>query len=222
MKEIDMNTKTDFQIQTDVMNELRWEPRVCHEAVGVAVHDGVVTLSGNVPNFAEKMAAEKTAMRVGGVKGIAEEIEVRLKGSHQRNDTELAEAVVNSLQWQVWTSGMVKAKVQKGWVTLSGEVPSEFLRKSAANSVRFMVGVKGITNDVTLRSKVKLQNVEQQIEEAFLRDAELEANEVSVVAEGSAVTLTGDVHSYFEKHAAGSAAWRADGVCSVRNDIRVI
>ena len=135
--------KSDSQIQSDVSNELRWDPRVCHEAIGVTIHGGVVTLSGHVPTYAEKMAAEKAAMRVGGVKGIAEEIEVRLKGNHQRNDPEIAESVVKTLQWNVWTADMIKAKVQKGWVTLSGEVPSEYLRKSAENSVRFLAGVTG-------------------------------------------------------------------------------
>ena len=217
-----MNTKSDSEIQTDVTNELRWEPRVCYEAIGVAVHGGVVTLSGNVPTYAEKMAAEKAAMRVGGVKGIAEEIEVRLKSDHKKNDPEIAEAVVNSIRWHVWAPDTVKAKVQKGWVTLSGEVPSEFQRNSAANSVRFLTGVTGVFNDIKLRPKVKLENVKQKIEEALVRDAELEADHVCVAAVGSAVTLSGDVHSYFEKRAAGSAAWRAEGVCSVKNDIRVV
>ena len=217
-----MNTKSDPQIQTDVTNELRWEPRVSHEAVGVAVHDGVVTLSGNVPNYAEKMAAEKAAMRVGGVKGIAEEIEVRLKGHHQKNDSEIAEAVVSSLRSHVWTSDMVKATVEDGWVTLSGEVPSEYLRKSAENSIRFLAGVTGISNDIDLKTKVTPRNVKKKIEEALVRDAKLEAKYVNVLAEGSSVTLTGDVHTYFEKHAAATAAYRAEGVCLVKNDIRVV
>ena len=217
-----MNKISDAQIQTDVTNELRWEPRVCHEAIGVAVHGGVVTLSGNVPTYAEKMAAEKAAMRVGGVKGIAEEIEVRLKGEHLRNDPEIAEAVVNTLQWNVWAPDTVQARVQKGWVTLSGEVPSEYHRLSAANSVRFLTGVTGVSNKIKLKPKVKLENVEKVIKEALIRDAELDADHVMVTSVGSAVTLSGDVHSYSEKRAAGTAAWRAAGVCSVENNIRVV
>ena len=217
-----MNKITDAQIQTDVTNELRWEPRVCHEAIGVAVHEGVVTLSGNVPTYAEKMAAEKAAMRVGGVKGIAEEIEVRLKGDHLRNDAEIVEAVVHILRWNVWAPETVQAKVEKGWVTLSGEVPSEYHRLSAANSARFLAGVTGVTNNIKLKPKVKLENVKKVIEEALVRDAALDADHVNVASDGSAVTLSGDVHSYFEKRAAGSAAWRAAGVCSVENNIRVV
>ena len=217
-----MKSKSDAQIQTDVTNELRWEPCVTHESIGVAVHKGVVTLTGSVPTYAEKMATEKAAMRVGGVKGIAEEIEVRVKDAHKRNDTEIAEAATSSLQWHVWAPETVKAKVQKGWVTLSGEVPSEFQRNAAANSVRFLAGVTGISNDIKLKTKVKPQNVKKKIEEALVRDAKLEAKYVHVLAEGSSVTLTGDVHTYFEKHAAATAAYRAEGVCLVKNDIRVV
>lgn len=146
-----MNVISDAKIQTDVMNELKWEPRVSHEEIGVAVHDGVVTLSGNVPNYAQKLAAERAAMRVRGVKGIAEEIEVRISGPHKKNDTEIAEAVVHALTWHVWTPENVKAKVQKGWVTLTGEVQFDYQRQSASNAVRFLEGVMGVTNSIKVK-----------------------------------------------------------------------
>lgn len=217
-----MTRKTDSQIQTDVMNELKWEPKVSHEEIGVAVHNGIVTLSGEVPFYAEKLAAEKAAMRVRGVKGIAEEIKVRLKGLHKRSDTEIAEAVANALQWHVWTPDNVMAKVEDGWVTLTGHAEYDYQRNAAQNSVRFLEGVNGVTNQISVTSKVDLKNVKQKIEEALIRDAELEAKNVKVTANNGTVTLAGDVHSFFEKQAAGSAAWRAAGVSTVQNNIRVI
>ncbi len=217
-----MATKSDSQIQHDVINELRWEPRVSHEEIGVAVHSGVVTLSGMVPNYAEKMAAEKATMRVHGVKGIAEEIEVRLSGPHKRNDTEIAEAATRVLEWNVWTPDDVKVKVQKGWVTLTGQVNHDYQRRSVANSVRFLTGVQGITNKLTVKQRANVKRVKEEIEEALKRDAELEAESIRVDASDGTVTLSGDVHSYFEKQAAGSAAWRSPGVNSVRNELRVV
>lgn len=217
-----MTPKSDSQIQTDVMNELKWEPKVSHEEIGVAVHNGIVTLSGEVPYYAEKLAAEKAAMRVRGVKGIAEEIKVRLKGPHKKSDTEIAEAVANALQWHVWTPDNVMAKVEDGWVTLTGQAEYDYQRNAAQNTVRFLEGVHGVTNQITVTSKVDLKNVKQAIEEALVRDAEVEAKHVKVTANNGTVTLAGDVHSYFEKQAAGSAAWRAAGVSTVQNNIRVI
>lgn len=206
----------------DVLNELKWEPKVSHEEIGVSVHNGVVTLSGEVPYYAEKLAAEKAAMRVRGVKGIAEEIKVRLKAPHKKSDTEIAEIVANALQWHVWTPENVKAKVERGWVTLTGQVEYDYQRNAALNTVRFLEGVQGVTNSITVTSNVDLQNVKKKIEEALVRDAELEAKNVKVTANNGTVTLAGDVHSYFEKQAAGSAAWRAAGVSTVENNIRVI
>ena len=204
------------------MNELKWEPKVSHEEIGVAVHNGIVTLSGEVPYYAEKLAAEKAAMRVRGVKGIAEEIKVRLKGPHKKSDTEIAEAVANALQWHVWTPDNVMAKVEDGWVTRTGQAEYDYQRNAAQNTVRFLEGVHGVTNQITVTSKVDLKNVKQAIEEALVRDAEVEAKHVKVTANNGTVTLAGDVHSYFEKQAAGSAAWRAAGVSTVQNNIRVI
>lgn len=217
-----MTKESDSQIQNDVMNELRWEPRVSHEEIGVAVHNGVVTLSGNVPNYAEKKASEQAAMRVRGVKGIAEDINVRIKGPHKKNDTEIAEAVTNAMIWHVWTPENLMAKVENGWVTLSGEAEHQYQRNSAANSVRYLAGVNGVSNNITVKPRVDVQNVKEMIEEALVRDAELDAENVRVSTDGGKVILSGDVHSYFEKQAAGSAAWRAAGVNNVQNKIRII
>jgi osmotically-inducible protein OsmY len=216
-----MSQPSDSQIQTDVMNELRWEPRISHEEIGVAVRDGIVTLSGHVPSYAEKMAAEKAAMRVRGVRGIAEEIAVRIIGSHRKDDTDIANAVANALSWHVWTPDNIKAKVEGGWVTLTGQVDFEYQRLSARDSVRFLTGVTGVTNNITVKPTVNVKDVQRSIEDALRRDAELEADRIRVQADGNTIKLTGNVHSYFEKQAAGSAAWRAAGVSRVDNDLVV-
>lgn len=211
---------SDSQIQTDVLDELKWEPRVRHEAIGVAVHKGIVALSGNVPNYAEKLAAEHAVMRVRGVKGIAEEIEVRNEDS-KKNDPEIAEAATRALGWHVWTPDGIKVTVQKGWVTLTGDAEFDHQRKSAVDSVRFLDGVTGVTNDIKVTSRVDLKNVHKRIEEALVRGAELESGNVTVSVQDGTVTLSGYVNSYSEKQAAGSAAWRAPGVCSVINELHV-
>lgn len=216
-----MAIRTDSQIQTDVMNELKWEPRISHEEIGVAVRKGIVTLSGHVPNYAEKMATENAVMRVRGVKGIAEDIEVRLYGPHKKDDTEIAEAVVNALDWHVWTGDHFMAKVQNGWVTLTGDADYGYQRTAAANSVRFLSGVEGVTNNIKVKSKAKVTDVKKQIEDALVRDAELEADHIRVTARDGKITLAGDVHSYFEKQAAEKAAWRAAGVNRVENKLHV-
>jgi osmotically-inducible protein OsmY len=160
---------------------------------------------------------------VRGVKGIAEEIEVRLMGPHKKTDPEIAEAVTNALSWHVWTPESVKAKVEKGRVTLTGQVDYEFQRNAAMNSVRFLAGVNGVTNNIMVTARVDIPNIRKKIEEALVRDAELEAEHVQVIAgDDGTITLSGDVHSFFEKQAAESAAWRAEGVCVVNNNLRVI
>lgn len=217
-----MSTKSDSQIQTDVMNELKSEPRLTPEKIGVAVHNGVVTLSGTVPNYAQKMAAEKAAMRVKGVQSVAEDIEVHLVPGRDRNDTEIAEAVANALKWHVWAPDHVKSKVENGWVTLSGEVEYQFQRNSAHECVRFLNGVKGVVNNITIKTDLKVSKVKQNIEQALVRDAELESEQITVHADGGKVTLTGKVHSGWERQAATKAAWRTAGVNMVNNQLEVV
>lgn len=216
-----MVTISDSQLQTDVMNELRCEPRLTPEKIGVAVHNGIVTLSGTVPNYAEKMAAEKATLRVRGVKGVAEEIEVHLLPTSKKNDTEIAEAVANALAWHVWAPDNIKTKVENGWVTLSGEVEYQFQRSAAHDSVRFLGGVRGVTNNIAIKKSVNVDNIQDAIEKALVRDAELEAEHIHVAAEGSTVTLSGRVHSAWERQAASDAAWRAAGVSKVQNQLEI-
>ena len=213
---------TDEELRLDVMEALQWDPSIASSDIQVAVKAGVVTLTGAVPFFADKWSAERATQRVEGVKAIAEELDVNLFGVHQRTDTDIAQAVVNALAWHVWVPSGTKATVEKGWVTLSGVAKWSFEREAAANAIRFLSGVKGISNDITLETNVKAGVVKAAIEKALERDAGICADHVKVATSGGKVTLTGTIHTWSERNDAGRAAWNAPGVTEVENDISVI
>lgn len=187
--------KTDAQLKTDVTAQLQWEPTVHEADIRVATKNGIVTLSGSVPHYAEKHAAERATQRVEGVKAIAEKLEVNLTGAHKRIDAEIAEAVVDSLKFHVWVPTHVQAVIEKGWVTLSGEVTWGVQRQSAKDAVRFQSGVRGVSNDVTLKPNIQATAVKDAIEKALKRNAEIDAAHVNVTADGGKVTLAGSVRS---------------------------
>jgi osmotically-inducible protein OsmY len=217
--------KTDAQIQTDVMLELKWDASVTHEHIGVAVLDGVVTLSGTVPSYIEKSAAEKAAQRVAGVKAVVEKIEVKLPGSLQRDDHDIARAIIDQFRWHSQVpDDLVKVSVENGWVELTGEVEWDFQRRAAADAVRGLMGVKGIANKIAIKPKaVQPYVIKDNIEEALKRAAEREANRISVEVRGTRVVLSGNVRSFAEWRAVKGAAWSAPGVTSVDdNALRIV
>jgi osmotically-inducible protein OsmY len=213
--------KTDEQLQKDVMDEINWEPSVTPAEIGVSAVNGVVTLSGTVQTYAEKWAAERAAQRVQGVKAIADEIQIKPVGMHAKRDTEIAAIAASSLNAHVWVPTDIRVTVQNGWVTLKGVVNWDFQQKAATDSVRFLAGVKGVENDITVKPMARPHAVKEAIEKALVRNAEVDAGNVIVAAAGGAVTLSGSVRSWGEKYQADTAAWNAPGVDNVQNDINV-
>ena len=214
--------KTDSQIQKDVMDELKWEPILNASEIGVAVKNGIVTLSGTVETYSKKLAAERATKRVSGVKAVALDIEVTLSMTGKRNDTEVAQAVVNALKWNSQIpSEKIKAKVEDGWVTLEGEVEWEYQKSAARNSVENLFGVKGILNNISISTKTKPTEIKQKITSALQRNATLDAEKIRVETSGSKVTLTGTVRSWAEKIDAEDAACAAPGVTTVDNRLEI-
>jgi osmotically-inducible protein OsmY len=209
--------KTDAQIQKDVMQELTWDASVTHEHIGVAVQDGVVTLSGTVPSYIEKSAAEKAAQRIAGVKAVVEKIDVKLPGSLERDDQDIARAIIDQFRWHSQVpQDLVKVSVQNGWVDLSGEVEWDFQRNAAEAAVRGLLGVKGIVNKIALKARaVQPAVIKSKIEEALKRAAEREADRIGIEILGTRVILSGKVRSFAELRDVKGAAWSAPGVTSV-------
>ena len=215
-----ISTRTDEQIQIDALEELKWDTRVRPNEIGVAVKDGIVTLTGWVDSYLKKMAAEEAAHRVPGVKAVANDIEVRLPGFAERTDTDLAAAVLNALRWDAAIpTGKVDVTVSQGWVTLKGEVDYAFQKRDAERAVRRLSGVKGVSNLIVVKPQVFPSDLKQQIERALVRNAETDARNITIEVEGSKVILRGTVRSYAEKQAAEETAWSASGVTEVENRI---
>ena len=215
--------KTDSQIQKDVMQELTWNPSVAHERIGVAVQDGIVTLSGATPSFMEKVAAEEAAQRVAGVRAVVEKIEVKLIDSYKRDDQDIAKALLNHFKWNIQVpEAMVKASVENGWVKLAGEVEWDFQRAAAEKCARALTGVKGVSNNITLKVKdVQPEKIKQEIKEALTRKTEREVNHIGVEVRRGKVTLSGTVDSYADMQDARGAVFGVAGVMSLENNLHV-
>jgi osmotically-inducible protein OsmY len=215
--------KTDSDIQRDVLAELAWEPSVQAQHIGVSVKDGVVTLTGDVPTYFEKYATENAAKRVAGVRAIAEELNVNLFEYHKRNDSDIAESAMNTLDWNISVpKGKVKVVVDKGWVTLSGNVDWNYQREAAKEAIRHLMGVKNVTNMINLNTpSVSTLDVRTKIETALKRNMVKDADGITIEANGGKVKLHGKVHSWEEHDDAGSAAWSTPGVNAVENDLVV-
>jgi len=210
--------KTDAEIRRDVESELQWDPSVDERKIGVIVHEGVVTLTGEASHYSGRWAAEDIAKRVGGVRAIANEIQVKISVTGMRHDTDIAEAAANALRWHVATvSSQIKPVVKDGWVTLSGKVRWGFQKTAAETAVRNLMGVKGVSNDILVASPIEPGDVKQKIEEAFKRHAILDASGIEVKVDHSTVILQGHVQTWQEREDAARAAWAAPGVVNVEN-----
>ena len=212
----------DKTLRQCVIDELDWEPTVDAAHIGVAVDDGVVTLTGHVPTYTQLVAAETAVKRVKGVRALAQDIEVRLAGSAIHSDEDIAGRAVQLLKWNVaFPRDAIQVKVTKGWVTLSGEVEWQYQRIAAANAVRDLSGLKGMSNLITVKPHLKAADVTRNIEDALRRNAHLEAQQIRVSVADGKVRLEGRVHSWHERDAAERAAWAAPGVRMVEDNVLI-
>ncbi len=218
-----MKAENDAQLQYDVLTELEWEPSIDAATIGVTAKNGVVTLTGAVPSYYNKLTAERVAKRIFGVKAVANDIAVHLPGSAERTDTDIASAAVNALHWDTTVpSDDIQVLVEGGKVALEGAVDWHYQKEAAERAIRTLVGVKEIINRITVKGRVQPTDVQEKIEAAFKRSAELDARRISVEAQDGKVILRGNVRSWNESNEAQQAAWSAPGVTAVENDITVV
>jgi osmotically-inducible protein OsmY len=213
----------DKELRQFVLDELEYEPSIDAADIGVAAEGGVVTLTGYVPNYAQKLAAERAAWRVKGVKGIAQEIQVRLPGHTRSNDDEIAQRALNILAWSTQVpSDAIRVKVSDGWITLSGQVDWNYQRNAAEFEVRKLSGVLGVINCIELKPNAQVGDVKQRILDALKRHAEIEARRIRVdVRSDGTVRIEGEVDNWDERQAVERAVWSASGVRAVEDQLRI-
>jgi osmotically-inducible protein OsmY len=214
--------KTDSQLQTDVTNELNWQPSVRAEDIGVQVKDGIVTLTGYVDTYGEKWDAERATQRVAGVRAVAVEIDVKLPGLHKRTDADLARSVENTLHWTSYLpQDAVKVMVENSWVTLSGEVDWDYQRKAAHNAIRYLFGVVGVSDQISVKHDPSTIGIKADVEKTLKRRAESRENNVSVEVKDHHVTLSGTSPTWWERERIVGSAWGTKGVWNVTDNISI-
>lgn len=208
--------KTDLQLQQDVLAELKWDPKINAAHIGVQAKDGVITLSGHIDSYAEKWNAEDAAKRVSGVKVLAIDLEVILPNSSIKSDSEIAVAISNSMKANTYyLDEVIKAKVEDGFVTLTGEVEWQYQKLAAINSIRYLAGIKGIYNNIVIKPKISVTAIKSEIDTAISRRAQSDIQNIKVLVDGSDVTLSGKVYDWSEKTLVVDAAWAVPGVRNV-------
>lgn len=214
--------RTDIEIKNDVLDELAWQPNIDETQIGVIVDKGVVTLTGTVDSYAKKIAAEKAVKAVKGVRAVAEDIEVKYGTEYKKSDKEIAKAAADAIKWNYSVpDDDVKIKVDNGWIYLTGEVKWGYQKDAAKNAVENLLGVRGVSNAITLKQSVEPFEVKEKIRKALERSAEIEAKNINVTVEGHKVKLRGKVHSWTEKDEVRRAAFSAPGVYEVENELEV-
>jgi osmotically-inducible protein OsmY len=212
----------NLELQKKVLDALDWEPSLDAGRIGVAATGGVVTLSGQVSSYADRWTAERVVKQMAGVKGLANELEVKLPGDSRRTDTDLASAAVRALEWDVQVPHQkIKVRAADGWISLEGQVEWQYQREAAERAVRHLLGVRGVSNQLTLTARVTPMDLKNRIEAAFKRTAELEARKIRVETKGSTVILDGTVHTWAERDEAERAVWAAPGVAVVEDHLAV-
>jgi len=215
-------SKVDKDMRQEVLDALDWEASITSGDIGVGVSSGVVTLTGYVPTFAQKRTAERTALRVSGVKGIANDLVVKLPKKKERTDTDIAKAAVRAIRWHTeLPQDTISVKVRDGWVTLEGTVDWNYQRERAADVVRPLTGLRGLTNTLTVAPRATSSDIRDRIRNALEREVNREAQNLVIEIDGDTVRLSGVVHSWIERRNAERAAWSAPGITDVVNDLEV-
>jgi osmotically-inducible protein OsmY len=214
--------RTDTEIHKDIVAELKWEPSLRDDDIAVAVSDGVVTLAGYVDSYADKWKAESVVSKIKGVKAVANDLTVKLPSSSERTDPDIARAAVDALKWNISVPpDRIKVKVEKGWITLEGDVDWYYQKEAAERAVRYLTGVKGVSNLIALRARPAASDVKQKIRDTLQRGAAFDADRITVEVEGNRAILRGTVRSYAEMRDAERAAKNAPGIAEVDNRLTV-